>query len=67
MDEMSRQDDYVKTALRLPRDLHRKLHAAAIERERSLNSELIERLAASFVRDSVEERLTALEKAIKKR
>jgi predicted HicB family RNase H-like nuclease len=67
LDEMSRQSDYVKTALRLPRDLHRKLLAVAAENERSLNAELLERLAASFVRDSVEERLSALEKALKKR
>jgi predicted HicB family RNase H-like nuclease len=64
---MSRQSDYVKTSLRVPRDLHKKLLAAASDSERSLNAELIERLVASFVRDSVEERLSALEKLVRKR
>jgi predicted HicB family RNase H-like nuclease len=64
---MARQSDYVKTSLRVPRDLHKKLLAAARDSERSLNAELIERLADSFVRDSVEERLSALEKLVKRR
>jgi predicted HicB family RNase H-like nuclease len=67
LEEMSRQSDYVKTALRLPRDLHRKLLTVAAENERSLNAELLDRLAASFVRDSLGERVSALEKLIRKR
>jgi Arc/MetJ-type ribon-helix-helix transcriptional regulator len=63
---MPRQDDYVRTALRLPRDMHKKLHAAALQNGRGFNAEILERLAASFVRDSVEERLSALERAVKK-
>lgn len=42
------QDDYLKTALRLPRDLHAKIHEAAQQAERSMNAEIVARLAASF-------------------
>lgn len=42
------QAEYVKTALRLPPDLHEKLHEAADKRGRSLNAEILERLIASF-------------------
>ena len=44
----SYQDDYIKTALRLPRDLHSKIQGSATAAGRSLNSELIERLRQSF-------------------
>lgn len=44
----SYQDDYMKTALRLPRELHAQLMEAARERGRSFNSEVIDRLQASF-------------------
>ncbi|MGJ7533906.1 MULTISPECIES: Arc family DNA-binding protein [unclassified Variovorax] len=40
----SYQDDYMKTALRLPRDLHAKIQEAATASGKSLNSELIARL-----------------------
>ncbi|MBT2333594.1 Arc family DNA-binding protein [Variovorax paradoxus] len=40
----SYQDDYMKTALRLPRDLHAKLQESATMSSRSLNAELIARL-----------------------
>jgi hypothetical protein len=63
----ARQDSYIRTALRLPKTLHGQLHAACGENARGFNAEILERLAASFVRDSVEERLAALEKAVKKR
>ena len=42
------QDDYIKTALRLPRDLHAQLMEASKVQGKSLNSELIERLRQSF-------------------
>ena len=42
------QDDYIKTALRLPRDLHAQLMEASKEQGKSFNSELIERLRQSF-------------------
>jgi hypothetical protein len=64
LNEMSRQDNYVKTALRLPPDLHKQLLAAATENERSLNSEMIERLAASCASSSLEARVAALERLI---
>jgi hypothetical protein len=42
---MATQDDYIKTALRLPRDLHAELTSSAQLLGRSLNAEIIERLA----------------------
>jgi hypothetical protein len=44
----SYQDDYMKTALRLPRDLHARIQEAATSAGRSLNAELIARLQDSF-------------------
>ena len=44
----SYQDDYMKTALRLPRALHAKIQEAAAASGKSLNSELIARLEQSF-------------------
>lgn len=41
---MATQDDYIKTALRLPRDLHSRLLHSAEAKGRSLNAELIDRL-----------------------
>jgi hypothetical protein len=42
------QDDFQKTALRLPRDLHEKVVSAANASGRSMNAEIIARLQASF-------------------
>lgn len=42
------QRDYVKTALRLPPDLHAALHEAASEGERTYNGEIVSRLRATF-------------------
>lgn len=42
------EDDIQKTALRLPRDLHRKVHEAAAASGRSMNAEIVARLQASF-------------------
>jgi len=42
------QDDFHKTGLRLPRQLHAKLHSAAAGSGRSYNSEIVARLEASF-------------------
>lgn len=48
------QDEYVKTALRLPKELHRKLHESAKENGRSYNSEIISRLETTYdVSDSL--------------
>jgi hypothetical protein len=48
------QDDFMKTALRLPRELHARLMASAVEKGRSLNSELIARLEESYERATTE-------------
>lgn len=42
------QSDFVKTALRLPPDLHAMLHQAAEASGRSYNAEIVARLQASF-------------------
>lgn len=43
----SPQDEYIKTSLRLPRELHEKVHASAREHGRSFNDELIARIAGA--------------------
>jgi hypothetical protein len=45
---MAKQDDYTKTALRLPRELHQKLTDAASDSGHSLNTEMVYRLDSSF-------------------
>ncbi|MCR8961182.1 Arc family DNA-binding protein [Variovorax sp. S2] len=45
---MSSQKDFVKTALRLPPDLHASLHGSAKESERTFNAEILHRLRSSF-------------------
>ena len=52
---MATQDDYLKTALRLPRDLHARLLKAARDSSKSLNAEIVTRLEASFGRAEMEE------------
>lgn len=42
------QKDYVKTALRLPPDLHAALHEAAAEGDRTYNGEIVNRLRSTF-------------------
>ena len=42
------QKNFVKTALRLPRELHAAVHEAAQKNGRSYNSELVERIQGSF-------------------
>lgn len=42
------QDDWHKTGLRLPRDLHALLHEAAAASGRSYNAEIVARLQGSF-------------------
>jgi plasmid stability protein len=43
---MANQDDFVKTALRLPRGLHARIQASAAAAGRSMNAEIIDRLQA---------------------
>lgn len=45
---MSTQKDFVKTALRLPPDLHAALHESAAESERTFNAEILYRLRSTF-------------------
>lgn len=54
------QEDFQKTALRLPKDLHERLHESAKESGRSYNAEIVARLANSFI-DNEEARLAAEE------
>lgn len=51
---MATQDEYIKTALRLPRDLHRNVQDSAERNGRSMNAELVDRLASSFLDLSAE-------------
>lgn len=50
---MVSQDDYIKTALRLPRSLHSTVQESAEEKGRSMNAEIIERLRKSFIPEGV--------------
>lgn len=50
------QKDYVKTALRLPPDLHAALHEAAREAARTYNGELIHRLSSTFKKGAMKRR-----------
>lgn len=45
---MATQDDYIRTALRVPRDLHKALHESASKSNRTFNAEIIARLQDSF-------------------
>lgn len=45
------QDDYIRTALRVPPDLHKEIHKAADKAGRSFNAEIIGRLIDSFESD----------------
>ncbi|ATA55197.1 hypothetical protein CKY39_19750 [Variovorax boronicumulans] len=45
------QKDFVKTALRLPPDLHAAVHEAAQKSGRSYNAELVDRVGKSFEND----------------
>lgn len=46
---MAAQDDYIRTALRVPPKLHAKIHESAKESNRTFNAEIVARLEASFV------------------
>lgn len=48
MAQISDQKDFLKTALRLPRDLHARIQEAAEASGRSMNAEILARLATSF-------------------
>lgn len=48
MAQLTNQDDFLKTALRMPRDLHEQIQSAAKATGRSMNAEIIARLQQSF-------------------
>lgn len=45
---MATQDDYIRTALRVPPDLHSQIHEAAKTNNRTFNAEIVARLHQSF-------------------
>lgn len=45
---MAKQDDYIRTALRVPPELHAKIHASAEDAGRTFNAEIVQRLQESF-------------------
>ena len=49
MANLTAQDDFIRTALRLPRDLHARVQADAEKNSRSMNAEIISRLEGSFL------------------
>jgi hypothetical protein len=53
------QDDYLKTALRLPRNLHAKIQEAGLANGRSMNAEIVAKLEAAF--DGSPEKVQALD------
>lgn len=48
MANLKNQDDHIKTALRLPRELHTRIQEFAQINERSMNAEIVARLQSSF-------------------
>lgn len=48
MAQLSNQDDFIKTALRLPKAVHASIQSAATQSGRSMNAEIIARLERSF-------------------
>lgn len=45
---MATQDEYIRTALRVPPELHKQIHRAAFIANRTFNAEILSRLQASF-------------------
>lgn len=45
---MATQDDYIRTALRVPPSLHAQIHEAAKGNNRTFNAEIVSRLESSF-------------------
>jgi hypothetical protein len=57
---MASQDDFIRTALRVPPDLHAKIHEAAKGANRTFNAEIVARLELSFG-----EKLSSVDDAVK--
>jgi TRAP-type mannitol/chloroaromatic compound transport system substrate-binding protein len=49
------QDDYIRTAMRLPRDLHAEVRKAAKAAGHTMNAEIIARVAAAEDRPSLKD------------
>lgn len=45
---MQPQINYVKTALRLPKEVHKAIHTARLQSDRSFNSEIIHQLRKAY-------------------
>lgn len=54
MANLTSQDDYIRTALRLPRDLHKEVQDSAEKNNRSMNAEIVARLEKSFIEEPIE-------------
>lgn len=48
MANLTSQDDYIRTALRLPRNLHKDVQESAEKNQRSMNAEIVARLYSSY-------------------
>lgn len=57
---MGKQDDFYRTQIRIPADLHRALKDATEETGRSLNAEIVARLNDSFRSDETLERFNIM-------
>lgn len=59
---MAKQDDFIRTALRVPPGLHAKIHKAAEHAGRTFNAEIVHRLEGSFAlqQSDVEGKLMAI-------
>lgn len=49
---MATQDDYIRTALRVPPGLHAQIHEAAKGNNRTFNAEIVARLQRTFENNS---------------
>lgn len=57
---MGKQDDFFRTQIRIPADLHRALKEATEESGRSLNAEIVARLNDSFRTEDTFERFNLM-------
>ncbi|WP_421862501.1 Arc family DNA-binding protein [Marinobacter adhaerens] len=57
---MGKQDDFYRTQIRIPADLHRALKEATEESGRSLNAEIVARLNDSFRAEETLERFNVM-------
>lgn len=60
---MAKQTDFVKTALRVPPDLHKALHDATKQSERTFNAEILHRLKSTFCKDALDQKQPTAEEA----